>query len=155
MGNRWRGVSEYVATLIVSIITLAAGASVFVYSYYVVDRYYSELAKIAEEVRSRSGGVITILASFVNKNGDIIVIGATGSKPITFYVVHINNTFYPNCRIFIDGETNPRILNGSKSIQIPYYIVFKIVCSSSPTVSQAMVKLVYEEGEKIVYASKI
>ncbi|MEM1844660.1 MAG: hypothetical protein QW311_03250 [Ignisphaera sp.] len=150
----WYGVSEYVATLTIAIITLAAGVGIFAYSYYIIDSYYSRLVAVAEGTRGR-GGDIAILASLIDSSGKIVVIGSTGSKPVMLYAIHINNTLYTQCTVHIDGYNNTYTLDGSSYIQIPYYITFKSICITPSTTSQAIIKIVYEGGEKTVYVTKI
>jgi len=146
-----RGVSEYVATLIITLVTLAAGAAIFIYSYNVVDSYYNALIRTSEEVYG--GSSAAILASYITSSRDLVIIASTGSKPVTVMAVYINESLATACTLFYNKTSAS--LSSSSAVTVPYYTAFVIRCGVSPSARYAYVKLVFEGGEVVAKASRV
>lgn len=146
------GVSEYISTLIITLITIAAGAIVFVYSYNVIDRYYNDLVKIMYDKEGIGG--ISILGALVDKENRLIIIGSTGSKPAKICSIFINDTLWTRCIVGIDGEYKVYRLDKVIEASIPMYTVFRLICEIPDNVSTIITRIVMAEGEKIVYATR-
>jgi hypothetical protein len=147
-----RGVSEYTATLIVAIITLAAGAAIFIYSYRLVDTYYSALATATQEAEQSTS--IAILATYINSS-KLVVIGSTGSRPATLYAVYINESLAARCNVTLTTRDTGAGQLPQQLYTVPSYRAFVIVCSLSSQPSSAKVKLVFNGGEAVAWATRV
>jgi len=148
-----RGVSEYTATLIVAIITLAAGAAIFIYSYAIVDSYYSALLRASEEVEQ--GSSAAILASYIALPGTLVVIGSTGSSPATPRAVYINESLATACSLYFNNTSVSLPQSSATPTPIPPYTAFVIKCPVGSATEHAFVKLVFDGGEAIAKAGRI
>ena len=150
-----RGVSEYVAALLMTIITLVAGAIVFIYSYYIVNSYSNEFSSRALGAgRSLS---VAVLASFIRGSNQVIVIGSTGANPATLRAVYINESLTVCTLSFATapGATTSKQVDGSTGTVIPYRTVFIVNCALPSTSNVAVVKLVFDEGEIYAKAGRL
>ncbi|MEM0310103.1 MAG: hypothetical protein QXF10_01480 [Ignisphaera sp.] len=143
-----RGVSEYVATVIVAIITMAAGILVFIHSYYIANSYYDTLSKAFEE--SLKSSSMTILASYIS-NQKLVVIASTGSMPIQIYSIYVNESL-ANCVIAFNNTAKP--LTYSNPVGVSYYTAFVAMCNVG-NASYANVKIVFDGGTEYAKAQKI
>ncbi|MEM0239211.1 MAG: hypothetical protein QXT53_05125 [Ignisphaera sp.] len=143
-----RGVSEYVATVIVAIITMAAGVLIFIHSYYIANSYYNALSKAFEE--SLKSSSMTILASYISGQ-KLVVLASTGSMPVQIYSIYVNESL-ANCSIAFNDSVKP--LTYSNPIIVPYYTAFVAICNVR-NASYASVKIVFDGGTAYAKAQKI
>jgi len=144
-----KGVSEYIATLIATIITLAAGLGVFVYTYTVIDNYYLALSQSIEYAKAEYRESLEVMASYI-RGVEAIVIAVAGGFSVDISAVYINNTLSA-CRLYtIDGSYT---VDGMGVVRIPSNSIAVFKCSVNG--SLAYVKIVYRGGEVASWASKI
>jgi len=144
-----RGVSVYVATIVMAIIVLSAGVMVFIYSHSIVDSYSRAIAERARELER--GLSATVLASYITPSGELIVIGSTGSRPATLRALYVNESLV-ECAVSFNGFSEQ--LTGQSAITIPYRTAFVVRCSVGPA-RLAYVKLVFDEGEVVSRAGAL
>jgi hypothetical protein len=138
-----------------TIITLVAGAIVFIYSYHVVSSYSNEFSSRALGAgRSLS---VAVLASFIRGSNQVIVIGSTGANPATLRAVYINESLTICTLSFASapGATTSKQVDGSTGTVIPYRTVFIVSCTLPGASNMAVVKLVFDEGEVYAKAGRL
>ena len=144
-----RGVSTYVAAIVMAIVVLSAGTMAFIYSYSIVDHYARAIAERARELEG--GPSVTVLASYIASSGELIVIGSTGSRSATMRALYVNESL-AECTVSFNGVSER--LTGQSSITIPYRTAFVVRCSVGPA-RLAYVKLVFDEGEVVSRAGAL
>lgn len=144
-----KGVSEYIATLIVAIITLAAGLGVFIYAYSVIDSYYTSLSQGIEYAKAGYRESLDVMASYI-RGGEAIVIIVTSSFSVDINAVYINDSL-SLCRAYTDDGVYT--VDGMGSARVPSLSIAVIRCPVQG--SLAYIKVVYRGGEIGSWASRI
>jgi len=143
-----RGISEYIATVIMIIVTLIAGLIMFLYVNSVVDTYYSSLSTRLTLI----GGSIDVMAGYI-ANNTIIVIVSVDRYPVKIYSIYVNDTLYPYCRVYRGDGSIAEVGNG-QGVEIPYLSIAIVKCPAN-NCSICDVKIVYSGGEIYAKASRI
>lgn len=151
MGERLiaKGVSEYIATFIVSIVTLAAGLGVFIYAYTVIDSHQLAISRSIEYARAEYKEDLDIMAGYI-KGGEAVIIIVTGGSSVDIDAVYVNNTMIV-CRIYVNDAMH--IIDGEGAARVPSNSVAVIKCPVEGAV--AYVKIVYRGGEVGLWAARI
>ncbi len=144
-----RGVSEYIATVIMIIITLIAGLIIFLYVNSIVDTYYNS---IMNRLIISEKGSIDIMASYIAGN-TLNIIVSTDSHSVKIYSIYINETLYTSCKIY-RGDNIGIEIEGINGIEIPYLSIAIIKCPID-NCKICNVKIVYGGGEVYAVASRI
>ncbi len=144
-----RGISEYMATVIMIIITLIAGLTMFLYVNNVVDIYYNSLSARLTSIGRDS---IDVMASYI-ANNTIIVVISVGMHSIKMYSIYVNDTLYTSCKIYI-GDKSIVEIDGGQGVEIPYLSIAIVKCPANSS-NICDIKIVYSGGEIYAKASKI
>lgn len=143
------GVSEYTAALIMTIVTLVAGTVIFLYSYHVINVYTDTFSSRA--LGSGESFSVAILASYIRGN-QLIVIGSTGASSATLRAIYVNETLR-TCALYYNYTSY--LVTGSEAVVIPYRTAFVVICNLPVTSSNAVVKIVFDEGDVVAKAGRI
>jgi hypothetical protein len=94
---------------------------------------------------------VAILASYIRGN-QLIVIGSTGASSATLRAVYVNETLRI-CALYYNYTSY--LVTGSEAVVIPYRTAFVVICNLPVTSSNAVVKIVFDEGDVVAKAGRI
>ena len=148
MKNRLsKGISEIVAALLILLIIISVGVSVYLYMMSRVLTYQQTLSQrlISEEIKTREYLTILYVLGY-SSNRTITIILVTGNWPVNLVSIYVNNTLAYD---FISSGSSRTLPPQNVTI---LHIPSPITLNSNSIIE---VKVIYEGGEEKVYGEVI
>lgn len=148
--GRCKGVSDVVANLLLVVV-------IAIFSYFIVSMFLGVMTSGRERVVEESyesmatlRQTLTVLASYIDGDGNLVLIVSTGPVPVTLYGViygsNIAETLYVN---------NKPYTITSSGIKLNASSIYVVKVPLQQDISETRVVIVYGGGVYEVYAKKI
>lgn len=148
---RCRGISELVSATLLALIVIIIGGIIVAKMLSELNARINQISKNLVEAEMSLSQAVDIAIAYIDGNGDLQLVVATGDFPVKLYGLYVNSTLASGCTVSLtNGETG-----ALEGFEIPAYSLARITCSLGPGAAAADVKLIYEGGEVHAYAQRI